>query len=286
MTATSESEDGVPVRVPDSLEPAVRVALTNGDGVQSRSVERRLEDIANTIQRLADLQFSARAEVGQDGDIIDAVAAGVNFLGEELQASYGEIERQVADRTAELLRATQELGRRALHDELTGLANRTLFFDRLTHRLSLANRRATYFAVLFVDLDKFKGVNDTFGHAAGDQVLIDVASRLRIAMRAGDSAARLGGDEFLVLLDDVDTLQAALAVARRLSEALQEPYDIGSDRLSVGASIGVSVGPAGFETADEMVAAADTAMYDAKGLGQGQCVLYTEGRRGVSEKEC
>jgi diguanylate cyclase (GGDEF)-like protein len=160
-----------------------------------------------------------------------------------------------------------------LHDELTDLANRTLFFDRLTHRLSLANRRATYFAVLFVDLDKFKGV-------------IDVASRLRIAMRAGDSAARLGGDEFLVLLDDVDTLQAALAVARRLSEALQEPYDIGSDRLSVGASIGVSVGPAGFETADEMVAAADTAMYDAKGLGQGQCVLYTEGRRGVSEKEC
>ena len=248
--------------------------------VSVRDVERRLEDVASTIQEFATLRFDARAQIGPEGDIVDAVAAGVNFLGEELEAAFGEIERRVVDRTAELASATRELSRQALHDELTGLPNRTLFWDRLSHRLSLAARRPTGFAVLFLDLDDFKTVNDTLGHAAGDRLLVAAAQRIRAELRAGDTAARVGGDEFIVLLDDVATMEAALVAAHRLSEALRAPYEIGTDRRIAMASIGVVVGPESFETADAVVAAADAAMYEAKRRGRGLCVLYNKDRHG------
>jgi diguanylate cyclase (GGDEF)-like protein len=230
----------------------------------------------STIEEFASFQFEARAPVGPDGDIVDAVAAGVNFLGEELEASFAEIERRVADRTAELAIALRELSRRALHDELTGLPNRALFWEHLSHRMELADRRQTGFAVLFLDVDGFKVVNDTQGHAAGDQLLVAVAARLRAVLRAGDTAARVGGDEFVVLLDDVATKEAAIAAAERLSEALRAPYEVGTDRRIATASIGIAVGPDGLETADDVVAAADAAMYDAKRRGGGRCVLYRE----------
>jgi diguanylate cyclase (GGDEF)-like protein len=170
-----------------------------------------------------------------------------------------------------------------LHDELTGLPNRILFWENLSHRLKVVGRRKTGFAVLFLDVDDFKVVNDTLGHAAGDQLLVDVASRLRAALRAGDTAARVGGDEFVVLFDDVATTEAALVVAERLNEALRASYEIGPDRRIVTASIGIAVGPDGLGTADDVVSAADAAMYDAKRQGGGRCVLYREdlhGRRG------
>ena len=145
-----------------------------------------------TILEYGALRFDARAPIGPDGDIVDAVAAGVNYLGEELDASFREMERRIADRTAELEMATVELGRRALHDELTGLPNRALFWEHLSHRLALAGRRQTGFAVLFLDVDDFKVVNDTLGHAAGDRVLVEVASRLRAALRTGDTRRSRG----------------------------------------------------------------------------------------------
>lgn len=245
-----------------------------------RVFERRLEDVASTILEFAALRFDARAPIGPDGDIIDAVAAGVNVLGEELEASFSEVERRVADRTAELAIATRELERRALHDELTGLPNRAVFWEHLSHRLALADRRQTSFAVLFLDIDDFKVVNDTLGHAAGDRLLVDMASRLRAALRAGDTAARVGGDEFVVLLDDVATKEAALVVAERLGKALRAPYEVGTERRIATTSIGIAVGPAGLGTADEVVAAADTAMYDAKRRGGGGYVLYSEDLHG------
>jgi diguanylate cyclase (GGDEF)-like protein len=254
------------------------------DDAPGQGLEKRLEDVVSTIQEFAELHFDARAPIGPDGDIVDAVAAGVNFLGEELDASFREIERRIADRTAELAIATQELGRRARHDELTGLPNRALFWEHLSHRLELANRRQYAFAVLFLDLDDLKVVNDTLGHAAGDRLLVDAAARLRVALRSGDTAARLGGDEFVVLLDEVATREAAVFVAERLSEALRVPYEIGAEQRIVTASIGVAVGPAGFRTADEMVAAADTAMYDAKRRGGGRYVLYSEDLHGRHDR--
>lgn len=233
-----------------------------------------------TIEALAALRFDARAPIGPDGDIVDAVAAGVNFLGEELEASYSEIEQRVVDRTAELAVATQEIERRALHDELTGLPNRALLWERLSHRVALADRRQTGFAVLFLDVDHFKAVNDTLGHAAGDRLLVELAARLRGALRTGDTVARVGGDEFIVLLDDVATTEAALVAAERLGAALQAPYEVGAGRWIAAVSIGVAVGPNSLGTVDEVVAGADAAMYDAKRRGGGRCVLWSEDLHG------
>lgn len=244
--------------------------------------ELRLEEVVRVIQEFAALRFDARASVGPAGDVVDAVAAGVNALGEELEASYNEIEQRVADRTAELAVVTQELRHRVLHDDLTGLMNRSTFWDRLEHRLAGAKRRTNGFAVLFLDLDGFKIVNDTLGHAAGDQLLVDVARRISAQLRAGDTAARVGGDEFLVLLDEVGDDAAALVVADRLNSALQLPYTVGARTFSTAASVGVARGPANFGSADEIVAAADTAMYDAKRSGRGTCVLYESRDPGVA----
>ena len=277
---TPEPADEAPSGARDAPVPSPQGLSPDRAEAPVQDFESRLEDVVSTIGEFAALRFDARAPVGPDGDIVDAVAAGVNFLGEELEASFSEIERRVADRTAELSIATRELGRRALHDELTDLPNRALFWEHLSHRLKVVDRRQTGFAVLFLDVDDFKVVNDTVGHAAGDQLLVDVASRLRAALRAGDTAARVGGDEFVVLFDDVATKEAALVVAERLNEALRIPYEIGTDRRIATASIGVAVSPEGLGTADDVVAAADAAMYDAKRRGGGRCVLYREDLHG------
>lgn len=280
MTTTPGPGDEPPSRVPVARVTSPPEPPTDRDDVQIRGGERRLEDIVSTIQEFAALRFRARSQIGQDGDIVDAVAAGVNFLGEELEASFSEMERRVADRTAELAMATEELRRQALHDELTGLPNRALFWERLSHRMSMAARRPTGFAVLFLDLDDFKTVNDTLGHAAGDQLLVDVAAHIRAEVRAGDTAARVGGDEFIVMLDEVVSTEAALIIAHRLAEALRTPLEIGTDQRITMASIGIAMGPENFETADAMVAAADAAMYDAKRHGPGRCVVYSKDHQG------
>ncbi|MBN9328228.1 MAG: hypothetical protein BGO38_04260 [Cellulomonas sp. 73-145] len=252
------------------------VVPPDSDGASE--VERRLDEVVNVIQAFSALRFDARATVGPAGDILDAVAAGVNALGEELEASYQEIEQRVADRTAELAILTQELRRRALHDDLTGLANRAAFWDLLGRRLDLAATRPTGFAVLFFDLDDFKAVNDTLGHAAGDQLLVEVARRIGGELRTADTVARVGGDEFLVLLDEVPTGAAALAVARRITRRLQEPYELRGNRHTATSSIGVAMVPDGLTDPDAIVAAADAAMYDAKRRGHGKCVLYSKDR--------
>ena len=267
----SESADNAPSSVPNAphAQPTARAETPAPD------IERRLEDVISTIEEFAALRFSARAPVGSDGDIVDAVAAGVNFLGEELDASFSEIERRVADRTEELSIAMKESRQRALHDQLTGLPNRVLFWEHLSLRVKLARRRKTTFAVVFLDVDNFKGVNDALGHAAGDRLLKDLAKRLRSALRAGDIAARVGGDEFLVLFDELASMEAVAVVAERLIQALRVPYSIGTELRIVTTSLGVAVGPNGLHTADAVVAAADSAMYEAKRLGGGRWVLYS-----------
>ncbi len=271
----SESADNAPPSAPDApdAKPTARAETAVSD------VERRLEDIVETIQELAALRFDARAPVGAEGDIVDAVAAGVNFLAEELAASYSEMDRRVADRTEELSIATKESGQRALHDQLTGLPNRVLFWEHLSLRVKLARRRDTKFAVIFLDVDDFKTINDVLGHAAGDRLLKDLAKRLRSALRAGDIAARVGGDEFLLLFDEVASIEAAAVVAERLNRALRMPYSIAKEPRIVTASLGVAVGPDGLHTADAVVAAADSAMYEAKRQGGGRCVFYSADRQ-------
>jgi diguanylate cyclase (GGDEF)-like protein/PAS domain S-box-containing protein len=162
----------------------------------------------------------------------------------------------------------EQLTRQAFHDPLTSLPNRALYIDRLDHALGRQGRHAKGIAVLFLDLDDFKTVNDSLGHGAGDRLIEDVARRLLRSVRPGDTAARLGGDEFALLLEDVDEGQAA-AVATRVLTELEQPFDLGDRSLLVGASIGIALSSDELDTSSDLLRAADTAMYVAKDAGKG-----------------
>jgi diguanylate cyclase (GGDEF)-like protein len=165
----------------------------------------------------------------------------------------------------------------AADDALTGLANRALFLDRLRS----VTAAGTPVAVLFLDLDAFKLINDGWGHDTGDHLLCEVADRLRAAVRPGDLVARLGGDEFTVLCEGVTGEREALAVARRLHEAFEAPFDIAGQLRHVRASIGcrVAAGSAGRHTAEALLRDADVAMYQAKDKGRNRVELYSEETR-------
>jgi diguanylate cyclase (GGDEF)-like protein/PAS domain S-box-containing protein len=168
----------------------------------------------------------------------------------------------------------EELKHQAFHDALSGLANRALFRDRLEHALARASRSRTSLAVLFLDLDDFKLVNDGFGHPVGDQLLVAVGSRVVEALRGGDTAARLGGDEFAILLEETESPDEAYEVADRVINALRTPFVIEGHEVHIRASVGIALSAAGAEKSDELLQAADVAMYAAKGNGKGRYEVY------------
>ncbi|MEV6347071.1 EAL domain-containing protein [Actinoplanes sp. NPDC051851] len=161
----------------------------------------------------------------------------------------------------------------AFHDTLTGLASRSLFTTRLENAFATA-RASSGVAALLVDLDRFKVVNDSLGHAVGDKLLAAVADRLRDCLRTGDTAARLSGDEFAVLLPEVSGAEAAVPVARRIMAALREPFDVDGHEVFVSCSIGVAYGDAGTEEASDLLVRADLAMFEAKKQGKDQYALF------------
>jgi diguanylate cyclase (GGDEF)-like protein/PAS domain S-box-containing protein len=168
----------------------------------------------------------------------------------------------------------EELARQAFYDSLTGLANRALFHDRTSHALAHAERRGQRLAVLLLDLDGFKIINDSLGHQAGDQVLVMVAKRLTAGCRMSDTVARLGGDEFAVLLEEDVDETAAAGVAERLLAILREPFLFEGRRLSVGGSIGVAMSEGAATTTDDLLRDADAAMYCAKNRGRDRYELF------------
>jgi diguanylate cyclase (GGDEF)-like protein/PAS domain S-box-containing protein len=178
-----------------------------------------------------------------------------------------------------LKRAEAEIQRLAYHDDLTGLPNRALFLDRLGQALSVARRAGHHGAVIFVDLDQFKRVNDVHGHAVGDALLEEVARRMTHYLRESDTVARLGGDEFVVLLPELartaeDAATLAQTVAEKLRAALATPVTIGAQEFNTGASLGITVFPKGEEGVDDLMREADVAMYRAKERGRNQVVYF------------
>jgi diguanylate cyclase (GGDEF)-like protein len=166
------------------------------------------------------------------------------------------------------------LTRRAHHDPLTGLANRSLLADRLEKALERAQRSEQLVAILFVDLDKFKPVNDSLGHAMGDQVLRRVAQRLQSAVRESDTLARLGGDEFVVVVEALDRSESVVRIADNIVDVLAQPFTIDGHKVQLGCSIGISFFPEHGASMIELMRAADTAMYQAKqSTGQRWCVF-------------
>lgn len=171
--------------------------------------------------------------------------------------------------------AEEQLAHRAFYDPLTNLPNRALFLDRLRHALRRATRRKDYaFAVLFLDVDRFKVINDSLGHMAGDRLLVMVARRLEISLRPGDSVARLGGDEFTVLLDDIKDISDATTVAERIQKELSAPFDIGGQEIFISSSIGIACSTTGYQRPEDVLRDADTAMYRAKAHGRARHALF------------
>ena len=183
----------------------------------------------------------------------------------------GQLERSLA----QLSSLKEELRFQAYHDPLTGLANRALFIEQVG--LQLNDRPEALPVVLFVDLDDFKMVNDTFGHSTGDALLAEVGHRLRGCVRNEDVAARLGGDEFGVLLIDDAALTRARAIAERIISALETPFVIGGKELRIGASIGIAASTGSSEVPQELLRNADVAMYVAKSRGKGQAAVFESG---------
>jgi len=170
--------------------------------------------------------------------------------------------------------AEEHMRRMAQHDALTGLANRALFSDRLNQALALAQREKARLALIFLDLDKFKPVNDSLGHGIGDLLLQEVAQRMQSCVRASDTVARIGGDEFVVLLHHVESDDSALAVAEKIRQALDRPFPIDGHALGISASIGVAIYPEHGHDAIELTKNADDAMYCAKNAGRNVVWLY------------
>ncbi len=165
---------------------------------------------------------------------------------------------------SERKRLERHLAHSATHDPLTDLPNRTLFLDRLSQAIARAKRTGQRLATIFIDLDRFKEINDTLGHEAGDRLLQEIALRIQSILRTTDSVARLGGDEFLVLVNEISTVDNAVEIARKIMEAIRLPVILGGSAAGVEASIGIAVYPEDGEEGLALIRHADLAMYDAK----------------------
>lgn len=194
----------------------------------------------------------------------------------QLELANQKLEQKVLERTAELSNANQHLQFLATHDNLTGLPNRVLFFDRLEQAIKKSRRQKRRFALFFIDLDDFKRINDSFGHTVGDQVLQTVAGVLDHAVRDSDTVARLAGDEFIIILDDVRDISDIEAIARKIIGAVSQPIDVAHETVIMTVSIGISLFPEHGEDAENLLRKADAAMYRVKNGAQNGYHLHSE----------
>jgi diguanylate cyclase (GGDEF)-like protein len=222
---------------------------------------------------------------------MDRREQALNRRGEDAQAQVLSQERTLArsseansllveavvvfqNRTEAAEQATQEMSFLAGHDPLTDLPNRAHMADRLSMLLAAARGQGQKIALLYLDLDHFKTINDTLGHTVGDRLLQSTAQRLRSCVRQSDMVCRQGGDEFIILMPDVKDIQVALRIARKLIEAMGRPHVIGHHRLKVTLSVGISLYPDSGLDAETLIGNADKAMYFAKHQGRNQCRVF------------
>jgi diguanylate cyclase (GGDEF)-like protein len=279
----NHSRDGGEVTVgaeladPEDAERLMRLAMASGalttssgsgrsGPLDAYAADRGVKDAMAAVLRTEDRVHGLMVIGGRHGEVstfsgndLALLETFSRHVGTSLERGrLEETLRQVTD-------LKEQLRHQALHDPLTDLPNRTLFLDRVRHAVDSASRSQAWPAVLYVDLDGFKPVNDTYGHEAGDLLLRTVGTRLRQGLRGGDTAARLGGDEFAILLEGPVAEHGVSRVVARLLEQLRLPMDLGDGRVtSIGASIGVAICDADTQDADELIRRADVAMYSAK----------------------
>ncbi|WP_243404163.1 diguanylate cyclase domain-containing protein [Zavarzinia aquatilis] len=294
------------VQLEDSMRTSQSVFEAAGEGIMVTDAGRRIISVNPAFTRITG--FSADEALGKGpGELLGSGAHDQEFyaqMDESLKAKgywEGEITNRrkdgslfiewlkinvVHDEAAQVLRYVallsdiserkrqdQEIWKRANFDALTGLPNRTLFTDRLNQAIGQADRHKTRVVVFFIDLDKFKAVNDTLGHKAGDDLLRQVADRIQSTIRAEDTAARVGGDEFLVLLPQAGDDASLLHTGERIREALCLPFDIGGHEVNISASIGIADALAAQSDPALVIKRADAAMYRAKSSGANRVVM-------------
>jgi diguanylate cyclase (GGDEF)-like protein/PAS domain S-box-containing protein len=268
-----------------ALDAEGRVTLSEGRGLTSRGLEP-----AETVGQSAYDLYADHPEVVQD---IRCALRGEERTG---VADFGPVVLQthmtplraddgtvigvlgVSMDVTERERAEQRLSHMAMHDSLTGLPNRSLFLDRLKHALARAQREKARCCVLFIDLDRFKRINDSLGHRAGDQILLESADRIAHSLRVDDTVARLGGDEFTVLCEGIRDEEQALRVADKVSEELGHLYELDDGELYITASVGVALSDDS-SSPEQLLRDADAAMYRAKSRGRARTELFDEESR-------
>lgn len=224
---------------------------------------RPLNAMARAVQRFAAGEPMAGLPVHRNDEI--------GYLA----STFHSMAARLTARVDELKSHQQILGNLAYYDHLTGLPNRLLFLDRLKQTLIKAERNRTRFAVMFVDLDKFKEINDTFGHAVGDEVLKIAAARMQDCIRHADTLARLAGDEFTILLEDLNSPSDAARIAQKIIDYFADPFLVGGREMSMSCSLGIGIYPQDGTTVDDLLFSADTAMYQAKDQGRNAFRFYS-----------
>jgi len=254
-------------------DPALAVGRTDFDFFTKDHAAKALRDEQEIIRTGKPLVNVEEKETRADGDVrwISTTKLPLRNRHGKIVGTFG-ISRDITERK----QAEEQLQHRAFYDPLTDLPNRALFLDRLQHLFHRARRALgnPLFAVLYLDLDRFKAINDSLGHQAGDELLMETARRLERCVRPGDTLARLGGDEFTVLLDNINCEADAVGVAERIHEELSAPLDVRGYEMFTSVSVGIALSSAGYECPEDMLRDADTAMYRAKAGGRSRHQVF------------
>jgi diguanylate cyclase (GGDEF)-like protein len=267
-----------------STDASLRITSSFGDGIGWLAL-RRGDVVGRSLLEYFATDDPASLPVAAHRRALEAEAVDfeVEWVGRYFQARVEPLRGPggrvtgtigVAFDVTEARRAEEQRRHAALHDDLTQLPNRTLLIDRLGHALDRARRRDDPFALLLLDLDRFKNVNDSLGHVAGDRLLAAAARRLCDCVRPGDTVSRLGGDEFAILLEDVAASADPVRVAERVQYELAAPFDLDGHEVVTAASIGIAVGGPGYQRPEDVLRDADIAMYRAKALGRGRHQVF------------
>jgi diguanylate cyclase (GGDEF)-like protein/PAS domain S-box-containing protein len=255
-----------------NVEISASVAEINGEEI----LVAILRDVTEKMHDEAELrQYREHLEV-----LVRHRTAALQETNAELTKSNDRLEQA----HARLLESGKRIRYIALHDVLTGLPNRSLLHDRISQSITQADRESSMMAVLFIDLDNFKHINDSLGHMIGDELLRTAAGRIRQCVRKCDTVARLGGDEFVVCISRLDRSEYAGRLAAKIIASLEKPFIIKDQMLHAGASIGISVYPGDGNTVDTLMQMADTAMYHAKSRGKGNYQFFTSSLNAAAQQ--
>ncbi len=238
----------------------------------------RIVHVPEDVDRITTLVLSSVEKFGKwngevrylhkDGHIgwLESMCVPIHDNNNQMIGALG-INRDITARVEE----TKRLHDLAHYDALTKLPNRTLFFDRLEKTLAISKRKKHAFGLLFIDLDSFKSINDKYGHAIGDQVLVEVSKKIQSCIREADTVARIGGDEFVILLTEIASNDEPGMMAKRIIDILTKPIQVKGHTCHVGASIGISLYPEHSSDLDELLVLADKAMYEVKHFAKKNC---------------